>query len=102
MRWGRANVAASSSFSFGDVRAHRPIQGADCRGAADEGHVAAGPADLLRTTHGVHTGAVAVAGAVVGRERELLALAQFLDDVGDGPICLALWGEAGGGKSTVW
>ncbi|MEU1268629.1 LuxR family transcriptional regulator [Streptomyces sp. NPDC005799] len=41
-------------------------------------------------------------GAIFGRERELAALAKLLDDVVDGPAVLALWGEAGIGKTTVW
>lgn len=43
-----------------------------------------------------------MAGGVVGRERELSAIEQLLDDVVEGPVGLALWGEAGVGKTTVW
>jgi DNA-binding CsgD family transcriptional regulator len=41
-------------------------------------------------------------GAIVGREAELAALDHLLDDVDGGPATLALWGEAGIGKSTIW
>jgi hypothetical protein len=43
-----------------------------------------------------------VGGAVVGREGELAAVQQLLDDVGAGPATLVLWGEAGIGKTTIW
>ncbi len=43
-----------------------------------------------------------MAGGIVGRERELAAIARLLDGVVDGPAVLALWGEAGIGKTTVW
>jgi DNA-binding CsgD family transcriptional regulator len=39
---------------------------------------------------------------MVGRDRELTAVEQLLDGVVDGPAVLALWGEAGVGKTTVW
>jgi len=39
---------------------------------------------------------------IVGREGELAAIARLLDGVADGPAMLALWGEAGIGKTTVW
>jgi DNA-binding CsgD family transcriptional regulator len=38
----------------------------------------------------------------VGREGELAAVQQLLDDVGAGPATLVLWGEAGIGKTTIW
>src|SRR5215470_17812387 len=44
---------------------------------------------------------VPVAG-VVGRDRELAAVAAFLDAVPSGPCGLLLEGEAGIGKTTVW
>jgi DNA-binding CsgD family transcriptional regulator len=44
---------------------------------------------------------VSVAG-VVGREREMAAVAAFLDAVPSGPCGLVLEGEAGIGKTTVW
>ena len=41
--------------------------------------------------------------AIVGREAELAAVVELLDvRVQSGPAGLALWGEAGIGKSTVW
>src|SRR5262249_46398038 len=40
--------------------------------------------------------------AVVGREREIGALEEFLDHVTDGPCGLVLEGEAGIGKTTLW
>jgi DNA-binding CsgD family transcriptional regulator len=44
-----------------------------------------------------------MAGAVVGRDEELGALSAFLDrGFADGPAGLALEGEAGIGKSTLW
>ncbi|HWJ44139.1 MAG TPA: ATP-binding protein, partial [Gaiellaceae bacterium] len=45
-----------------------------------------------------------MAVAVVGREEELGALAAFLDlrAAPEGPVALALEGEAGIGKSTLW
>src|SRR5262249_60018651 len=39
---------------------------------------------------------------VVGRDREMAAVAAFLDAVRSGPVGLLLEGEAGIGKSTVW
>jgi hypothetical protein len=42
-----------------------------------------------------------VAGAVVGREAEQAAVQDLLDGVGAGPATLALWGEAGIGKTTI-
>jgi len=39
---------------------------------------------------------------VVGRDRELGALATFLDGLSSAPSCLLLEGEAGIGKTTVW
>jgi DNA-binding CsgD family transcriptional regulator len=44
---------------------------------------------------------VSVAG-VVGRDREMAAVAAFLDAVPSGPCGLVLEGEAGAGKTTVW
>jgi len=41
-------------------------------------------------------------GGIVGREPELAAVAQLLDGVAGGPAVLALQGEAGIGKTTVW
>ena len=46
-------------------------------------------------------GPVTVAG-VVGRDREMAAVAAFLDAVPAGPAGLLLEGAAGIGKSTVW
>jgi dipeptidyl aminopeptidase/acylaminoacyl peptidase len=46
-------------------------------------------------------GAVSAEG-VVGRDRELAAVAAFLDAVPSGPRGLLLEGEAGIGKTTVW
>jgi hypothetical protein len=43
-----------------------------------------------------------VAGGIVGRGAEQAAVQVLLDDVGDGPVTLALWGEAGIGKTTIW
>jgi hypothetical protein len=43
-----------------------------------------------------------VAGAIVGRGAERAAVQVLLDDVADGPATLALWGEAGIGKTTIW
>lgn len=40
--------------------------------------------------------------AVVGREKELEAAAEFLEEVAGGPAVLVLEGEAGIGKSTLW
>ena len=40
--------------------------------------------------------------AVVGREKELEAAAEFLEEVAGGPGMLVLEGEAGIGKSTLW
>ena len=40
--------------------------------------------------------------SVVGRRRELDAVAAFLDGVPSGPSGLLLEGEAGIGKTTVW
>jgi DNA-binding CsgD family transcriptional regulator len=39
---------------------------------------------------------------VIGRERELSAVASFLADASTGCVALVLEGEAGVGKSTVW
>ena len=39
---------------------------------------------------------------VVGRDREMAAVAAFLDAVRSGPVGLLLEGEAGIGRSTVW
>ena len=39
---------------------------------------------------------------VVGRDRELAAVAAFLDAVRSGPCGLVLEGVAGIGKTTVW
>jgi DNA-binding CsgD family transcriptional regulator len=39
---------------------------------------------------------------VVGREEELSSIAEFVDEVRDGPSALVLEGEAGIGKSTLW
>jgi predicted ATPase len=41
---------------------------------------------------------------VVGRDEELSALRAFLDRraIGEGPFAIALEGEAGIGKSTLW
>lgn len=39
---------------------------------------------------------------VVGREAELAAVGNVLDQVADGPVVLLLSGEAGIGKTTVW
>jgi DNA-binding CsgD family transcriptional regulator len=44
--------------------------------------------------------ATRTASGVVGRERELAALTSFLGD--GGPVALALEGEAGVGKTTLW
>jgi hypothetical protein len=41
-------------------------------------------------------------GGAVGRDAELAALAHLVDGVPDGPAVLALQGEAGIGKTTVW
>jgi ATP/maltotriose-dependent transcriptional regulator MalT len=43
-----------------------------------------------------------VAGAIVGRGAEQAALQSLLDGLGEGPATLALWGEAGIGKTTIW
>lgn len=43
-----------------------------------------------------------VAGAILGREAEQAAVQDLLDGVGSGPATLALWGEAGIGKTTIW
>lgn len=43
-----------------------------------------------------------VTGWAIGRESELAAIGQLLDGVGDGAAVLALWGEAGVGKTTLW
>jgi FimV-like protein len=43
-----------------------------------------------------------VRGGVVGRDAEQAGVAGLLDGVGSGPAALALWGEAGIGKTTVW
>jgi len=39
---------------------------------------------------------------IVGREEELACLFAFVDDVREGPAALALEGDAGIGKSTLW
>ena len=39
---------------------------------------------------------------MVGRDDELASVAAFLDEVREGPAALALEGEAGIGKSTLW
>ncbi len=39
---------------------------------------------------------------VFGRAAELAAMAEFLDEVAEGPIALLLTGEAGFGKTTMW
>jgi hypothetical protein len=39
---------------------------------------------------------------IVGRDAELAAVRELLDDVSAGPSMLALRGEAGIGKTTVW
>src|SRR5213592_2282843 len=43
-----------------------------------------------------------MAGDVVGREQELGSIHAFLDGPVEEPVALALEGEAGIGKSTVW
>jgi DNA-binding CsgD family transcriptional regulator len=43
-----------------------------------------------------------VAGAIVGRGPEQAAVQGLLDGVRAGPATLALWGQAGIGKSTIW
>ena len=43
-----------------------------------------------------------MAGGAVGRDIEQAAVAGLLDGVGSGPATLALWGEAGIGKTTIW
>lgn len=43
-----------------------------------------------------------MAGAVFGREAEQAAVQELLASVGAGPATLALWGEPGIGKSTIW
>jgi DNA-binding CsgD family transcriptional regulator len=43
-----------------------------------------------------------VAGAIVGRGAEQAAVQSLLDGVAAGPATLALWGEAGIGKTTIW
>src|SRR3954454_10169282 len=40
--------------------------------------------------------------AVVGRDAELAAVVELLDGLDAGPATLALWGEAGIGKTTIW
>jgi DNA-binding CsgD family transcriptional regulator len=42
------------------------------------------------------------ADAVIGRDPELEAVTTFLDRVAAGPVALALRGEPGIGKSTIW
>jgi Cdc6-like AAA superfamily ATPase len=39
---------------------------------------------------------------VVGRETELASIETFLAEVLDGPVGLALWGQAGIGKTVLW
>src|SRR5919106_968158 len=39
---------------------------------------------------------------IVGRDAELAAVRELLEDVVAGPSMVALWGEAGIGKTTVW
>jgi hypothetical protein len=39
---------------------------------------------------------------VVGRKAELGGVTSLLDSATDGPAVLAMWGEAGIGKTTVW
>jgi hypothetical protein len=39
---------------------------------------------------------------VVGRERELVSVADFLEVVEAGPAALVIEGEAGIGKTTLW
>ena len=41
-------------------------------------------------------------GEIAGRARELDAITALLDGVGGGPSVLALWGDAGVGKTTLW
>jgi SAM-dependent methyltransferase len=41
-------------------------------------------------------------GAIVGRDGEMTAVEQLLGGGADGPAVLALWDEAGVGKTTVW
>ena len=41
-------------------------------------------------------------GRVIGRERELATVARFLADASEGFVALALEGDAGVGKTTVW
>ncbi|WP_083473443.1 AAA family ATPase [Frankia sp. R43] len=43
-----------------------------------------------------------VTRGIFSRERELTAVTRLLDGVADGPAVLAIWGEAGIGKTTVW
>lgn len=43
-----------------------------------------------------------LAEVIRGRERELQAFADFLDDVRAGPACLLFEGEVGIGKTTIW
>jgi hypothetical protein len=43
-----------------------------------------------------------VVGGIVGRDAELAAVEELLDGVAVGPATLALWGDAGIGKTTVW
>jgi Cdc6-like AAA superfamily ATPase len=54
------------------------------------------PYDLINVAEGI----VPVTG-VVGRDREMAAVAAFLDAVQDGPTGLVLEGAAGIGKTTV-
>ena len=44
----------------------------------------------------------AARGEIVGRERELAALAGFVDEAPRRPRALVLEGEAGIGKTTLW
>jgi len=51
---------------------------------------------------GVHGSAMPTAHQLVGRERELLALAAFLDAREQLPAAILIQGEAGIGKTTLW
>jgi AAA ATPase-like protein len=44
----------------------------------------------------------ASASPVIGRDRELESLRQFLDAVPEGPVALLIEGEAGIGKTALW
>ena len=43
-----------------------------------------------------------VVAAMIGRERELDAVARFIERVLNGPVALAIEGEPGIGKTTLW